>query len=417
MTTRQTWAHELAARCKRAGWPVDNADAGYKVRTPDGVIIPLHQSNSSQSLMRDVVRQLEKAGLTEAESKAEARRDRRREARLAADRAANEAKAKKMAARSAAVARAAGPYLRLEEVDDAWYLARHPGIWVRWCLIGPEQARRLLDKTNTANRPLSARRVERYTEIMAGGYWLTTHQGVAFDTDGALQDGQHRLESIVESGKPAPLIVFVGMPAENYRAIDEGLNRTAPQLLAREGVANGTTHSAAVRLVAAYLGPNPRGKRVYTNMAILDAWHGAPESMTEAVTWARKHYRTAGTPPGPLAAAHYLLYRANGEHNPYVAAFLRGYATGLQGESRMVLDDDDPRAMLRRWQANRAGTRTEHMTMLAAIIKTWNYVVAGTRRTNLRMANDMVVPRVAVCRPDGDNPSGPPPALASEVAT
>src|SRR5438046_2404287 len=49
---------------------------------------------------------------------------------------------------------------------------------------------------NTANRPLSRSTVRGFADAMRSGEWLVTHQGVAFDTDGVLVDGQHRLAAI-----------------------------------------------------------------------------------------------------------------------------------------------------------------------------------------------------------------------------
>ena len=64
--------------------------------------------------------------------------------------------------------------------------------------VGPDLAARWLDG-NTHNRPLKQTLVDRFVRDMQAGRWRLTHQGIAFDADGMLIDGQHRLWAIVIS--------------------------------------------------------------------------------------------------------------------------------------------------------------------------------------------------------------------------
>jgi hypothetical protein len=54
-------------------------------------------------------------------------------------------------------------------------------------------------QANTPNRPLSKPIVKAFAEAMRRGEWVVTHRGIAFDTNGVLVDGQHRLAAIVEA--------------------------------------------------------------------------------------------------------------------------------------------------------------------------------------------------------------------------
>src|SRR5438874_11918141 len=73
--------------------------------------------------------------------------------------------------------------------------------------ITPKKALEYLEH-NTANRPLSGRTVRDFAQAMRRGEWRVTHQGIAFDTSGALVDGQHRLAAIVEADVPVEVTVF-----------------------------------------------------------------------------------------------------------------------------------------------------------------------------------------------------------------
>ncbi|HEY2041129.1 MAG TPA: hypothetical protein VGH11_00540 [Jatrophihabitans sp.] len=63
-------------------------------------------------------------------------------------------------------------------------------------------------EANTTNRPLSMPVVRGFAEAMGRGEWLVTHQGIAFDVNGVLVDGQHRLAAIIAADVPIELTVF-----------------------------------------------------------------------------------------------------------------------------------------------------------------------------------------------------------------
>ncbi len=71
-------------------------------------------------------------------------------------------------------------------------------------MITPAFAAELLNK-NTENRPMSRHKVAKWVDQMETGKWKLTHQGVAISDAGVLLDGQHRLQAIVEYGKPVEM--------------------------------------------------------------------------------------------------------------------------------------------------------------------------------------------------------------------
>ena len=73
--------------------------------------------------------------------------------------------------------------------------------------ITPERASEWL-AANTTNRPVSKAVVRSFAQAMRRGEWMVTHQGIAFDTQGVLVDGQHRLAAIIEADRPVELTVF-----------------------------------------------------------------------------------------------------------------------------------------------------------------------------------------------------------------
>jgi hypothetical protein len=93
-------------------------------------------------------------------------------------------------------------------------------------LITPEMAKDYLTR-NTRNRKLRKSVVEQYARDMRHGRWLLTHQGIAFNCDGTLLDGQHRLEAIILSQTSVWMNVSRGVASESQIAMDDHAKRTA----------------------------------------------------------------------------------------------------------------------------------------------------------------------------------------------
>lgn len=90
--------------------------------------------------------------------------------------------------------------------------------------IVPLMAARILDEdsgNNNQNRNTNASHIERLTSAMESGAWRVTHQGIAFDEDGELVDGQHRLFALIESKTKQVFLVSEGWPSDARSATDE----------------------------------------------------------------------------------------------------------------------------------------------------------------------------------------------------
>lgn len=79
---------------------------------------------------------------------------------------------------------------------------------------------------NGGNRKMRMTGVEFLTRAMREGQFLTTHEGIAFDTEGSLIDGQHRLRAIIASGTRQWMLVVKNLEPEVFNVIDAGITRT-----------------------------------------------------------------------------------------------------------------------------------------------------------------------------------------------
>lgn len=100
--------------------------------------------------------------------------------------------------------------------------------------ITPTLAQSYLD-TMGPNRAPTRSRVRLYASEMLAGKWRLTHQAIAFNCDGSLRDGQHRLLAIVLSGKTQQMYVARGLNNEALKFIDTHKARTDADAFAIDG--------------------------------------------------------------------------------------------------------------------------------------------------------------------------------------
>ncbi len=101
--------------------------------------------------------------------------------------------------------------------------------------ITPSMAEVWLMERNPHNRRVVEAHAERMAGEMKAGRWRLTHQGIAFDTNGVLIDGQHRLWAIVLSGCTVPMRLFFNEPIESLGAIDVVRARTNDEVITLAG--------------------------------------------------------------------------------------------------------------------------------------------------------------------------------------
>lgn len=94
----------------------------------------------------------------------------------------------------------------------------------QWENIGPDRATKYLE-TMDGNRTVRQTHVDYLHGQMKSGLWRKTHQGIAFDDQGRLVDGQHRMWAIVESGCTVPIFVTRGLSADDVVVVDTGIAR------------------------------------------------------------------------------------------------------------------------------------------------------------------------------------------------
>lgn len=108
-------------------------------------------------------------------------------------------------------------------------------IKVQRMLIGPAQAKEMLETNHEYNRTINKFRVENYAKDMIAGAWSDNGETIKIDRAGKLIDGQHRLKAIIKANTYIWMWVAQGLDDNAFKTVDVGMPRTARQLLKMSG--------------------------------------------------------------------------------------------------------------------------------------------------------------------------------------
>lgn len=179
-------------------------------------------------------------------------------------------------------------------------------------IITPEWAIEKLENHNPHNRKLSEQTVQAYAGDMRNGRWVLNHQGIAFDTEGNLADGQHRLWAVVFSGKSVEMQVTYDLPVSENKngiilnamdTIDRGRFRQTGQQMQLHGIQNGALTAAACRAIAILVYPSRGSERISTTnlMLVYELWGKDITAIIDCLGQSKRK----GYIVGPLAMYHH----------------------------------------------------------------------------------------------------------------
>ncbi len=100
-----------------------------------------------------------------------------------------------------------------------------PMPYTQWMWVDRAMARTWLMSSRGNMRKMNNRWVDYYARLIKAGQWMITHQGIAFNVKGKLEDGQHRLTAIDIAGGRVFMPVSWNLPEAQGVAIDCGLAR------------------------------------------------------------------------------------------------------------------------------------------------------------------------------------------------
>ena len=118
--------------------------------------------------------------------------------------------------------------------------------------ITPDMAKKILAHRNKNNRPLRYTHLEKLSNAIEKDEWKVTHQCIAFDKDGNLIDGQHRLAAVLQTRKTVKMTVATNMDASIFDVVDTGTKRSTGDALDILGSEHGRVVSGALKVYICY---------------------------------------------------------------------------------------------------------------------------------------------------------------------
>jgi hypothetical protein len=189
-------------------------------------------------------------------------------------------------------------------------------------LITPRRAQEYLG-FNISNRNLRSGHIDALARDITADHWQLTHMPLAFDMDGNLIDGQHRLHAILKAGTPQPMIVVRGVHKSVQEVIDAGAARSGADALKLSGRVDVNHPAVAAVARTAILWeeghhrvvrPGVNGSRKVTNSEItawVDEQNALPEdgvNVINAVSMSRMwHHEVTNLIPLSVVAFAFLI--------------------------------------------------------------------------------------------------------------
>lgn len=230
------------------------------------------------------------------------------------------------------------------------------GLVIEVVAVTPELATEWLE-SRAPNRSISESTVNRYAADMRSGKWRLTHQGIAFDADGVLIDGEHRLWAVTRAGATVPMVVTRGLCADDREAFDQGRGRSVVDALRLAGSDDVPRAAVSWFRVLANL-QNPTRHNIQVSAAHVRA---QVEKYRDTVAWMSTH-GPRKRPLNRVAVVAAMVY-AHAVKPREVEAFVGRYVKGTE------LVEGEPVLTLRRYAVERLpGTReSERETALKSL--------------------------------------------------
>lgn len=256
--------------------------------------------------------------------------------------------------------------------------------------ITPHLAQQMLTR-NTHNRPLNAAHVDEYTRDMLANHWRENGDGIRFDWNGVMVDGQHTTTAILRSGTTINTLIVTNLDPAVQETIDAGRKRSASDMFSLTNENNASILSSVTARVWKWNRGDRRlnGTRP-TKAELRDTLAEYPSlrRSVEIAGYVHKNFRSV--PPSAVGTAHHLFLQLDPGHT---AEFMERLARGLG------LREGDPVVALRKKLSNTkdngntgATIRRTDARLMTYIIMTWNAERTGRTLDRVQYTEGATIP-------------------------
>ncbi len=296
--------------------------------------------------------------------------------------------------------RAARNNLSAEVGDEFEYLSMsllHPqnsDIRVGWVRFTPAIAKRLL-KMNVANRDVKIRGAKQIVEDQKTGSWNNENPDpIVIDCDGRLQNGQHRLLGVVETGVPIVALVVLGVSPSVMETLDTGTGRSLKDTLTIENRIYGAGHKNMNYLPGCIVACfrfaergalSQGGGAVYTRSQLLSFYRENRPWIERLVSWAisthKKMPATASVTVVRRLCAFRFALESSGAQMDDMEMFFSMLIE--EQEASPAVKTLRKRLQALQLECNRKRRPSEDLVM-ALIVKGWNFYVEGFEPSQIK---------------------------------
>ena len=185
--------------------------------------------------------------------------------------------------------------------------------------ITPEIAQVLL-LNNDGNRRVDPGALAVYMRDITSGAWIVNGETIKISRDGKLNDGQHRLFSVLLTGSPIKSLVAPGLTRESMFTVDDGKKRTNADRFSLRGEGDPNTTAAIAALAfEIYEGRKP------TSSEVTDYYAVNRDKILLANSVKGANIRGIGPSPAGVAALHLIQ---SGFKSEDVRKFIASVRTG-----------------------------------------------------------------------------------------
>ena len=195
-------------------------------------------------------------------------------------------------------------------------------------MVTPELAAHYLKRNVDNYRKISKAKVGQYAAEMKAGKWQLNGEGIMFDEEGKLKNGQHRLAAVIAAGIPVEMTIITGI-ANDVTMYDVGATRTTNQIALASGCGDITKiETAAGTAIVSRFGTATKG-------VVVQWLQGHWEELRRASRICRGNGKEKLTGRTSCVLATYLMLRKEAiksyEAEVFYKAFSSGNTVGTDG--------------------------------------------------------------------------------------
>lgn len=168
-------------------------------------------------------------------------------------------------------------------------------------IVTPEQAQEWRDGA-AKNRRIHPGKVKEYENDILSGHFTETPQGISFNRDGVLLDGNHRLQAIINTGIPTLLTIAHDVPDD--AVFDRGIVRTTGEsLYMRNQIDVIMSSTRVMSVVNTYLRAAAKNSRTITESVIAEFINKNQDQILKSINIAGTGSKNCICQRGPVEAA------------------------------------------------------------------------------------------------------------------